>query len=240
VSISEPLSFRLEGLAAEAFDQFSDAGDYFWKSARFLDDELLRELKKIADYYPLSGDPESDRLALKLGEVRWSREQKKAKGAFSFLISAGNLFTSVSMLEQYLFRMCKEIEASPSNQGKLLDVRGNGVDRYFRYLRIHSVKPESIPFFHEILAIITLRNCVYHANGLLELSREAGYVRRIVEQKLYYEPINQVGKRREDRETLATVIMTGQGEQVRVGALLAWHSTHFFSNFVCQLCKNSL
>jgi hypothetical protein len=83
-------AFQLDGLALEAMDEFSDASDYFWKSMDFIDDEILRELKKIAIYFPLTGDTDKDALALKYGEQRWSYEHKKIKKTFSYLIATGN------------------------------------------------------------------------------------------------------------------------------------------------------
>ncbi|WOJ88836.1 hypothetical protein RZS28_13605 [Methylocapsa polymorpha] len=93
--------FPLEGLASQAFSEFSEAADYYWKSARLIDSELKSEALKLSDYYPLSGEEKADRIAIKLRKFRWTREHRKLTGVFPYLIAAGNLFSCVSLFEVF-------------------------------------------------------------------------------------------------------------------------------------------
>jgi hypothetical protein len=131
--------------------------------------------------------------------------------------------------------MCKEIEGAPNCQLKLSEFRGNGVERYFRYMRSHNIRPENIDLHSETEAIIRLRNCIYHANGMLELSRDSAHLRKIVDEKLYFEPVNQVGTRRKDHKPLAFITNGKFGEQVRVEKLLEWYSTGVYRDYFCAL-----
>jgi hypothetical protein len=112
----------LRGLAERAYGEFCDAADYFWKAAKFLDSELQEEVAKLSDYFPFTGDP--------LREARGRLELPMIRGTFSYLIYSGNLFSSASLFESYLFLMCKENERHAQNSFTHTESKGNGIERY--------------------------------------------------------------------------------------------------------------
>ncbi len=166
--------FSPDQLASHAMREFSDVADYFWKSMRFVENEMRSEVSKLEAYFPFCGDQERDRLAAKLRKMRWSLEQRKLNSVFPYLIANGNLFTCVSLFETYVLRLCQQLEKPNLN---LKGCKGAGIERFFRFLRSPGIQVNQTYLYSEINAILRLRNCLYHANGLLSLSRDEDQVR---------------------------------------------------------------
>jgi hypothetical protein len=57
--------------------------------------------------------------------------------------------------------------------------------RFITYFRRVGVEPERLRAFTEVKAVLTIRNCFMHASGVLDESRDAEEVRRLVAEKLY-------------------------------------------------------
>jgi hypothetical protein len=226
--------FTLSGLAAAAYGEFSDAGDYFWKASKFIQSELREEYSKLSIEYPLEPNWQEKLLASQSLLRRWAVEIPKINSVFTYLIYSGNLFTAASMLEKYLLLACKQIETSGSKI-RLFTHKGNGIERYYSFMRASGVSPESIKLYSETDALIRLRNCIYHASGLLEMSREARLIERIVEKQLYFESVNQAGTKRREHDPLAIIIDSKIGKQVRLAELMGWYSAHVFRDFFCAL-----
>lgn len=169
-------------LAEQAEWEFSAIGDYVWKAPRLIDLEKEREKKKLECF------PEHMAEAR---EFRRNFEFYRLENTFPYLIAMGNLFSVFSMFETYLMLLVGKVQERTSVS--ISGVSGNGVNRVFGYLRRLGIRPEESPIFEQISAAIKIRNCMHHANGMLDWSRDADELVRIQKAAIYLT--------REDRAT---------------------------------------
>ena len=78
--------FSFEQLARGALGEFSDLGDYVWKSPSLIKTQEQIELKKLDDYFPNNPD---------LRDLRWRGESQKLYRVFPYLLATSNLFYDV-------------------------------------------------------------------------------------------------------------------------------------------------
>ncbi|MNE76792.1 hypothetical protein D3C80_1730520 [compost metagenome] len=64
-------------------------------------------------------------------------------------------------------------------------IKGAGSEKIFNYFRKLGIPPENIAMHEPIKCAQKIRNCLMHAGGLLQLSKDADTIRTIVERKSY-------------------------------------------------------
>ena len=171
------LSNQIQNLGVRAEREFVDVSDFIWKAPRLIDQERKLELSKLDSYFP--NHPE-------LKERRWKMESHKLDHTFPYLIAVGNLFCVVSLFESYLLLLAGELQAHVTVQ--LRDVKGQGVSRLFKFFRSVGVSPERIRLYEQVQAAIKIRNCLTHASGMLDWSRENDDLRNIQSTGAYLSP----------------------------------------------------
>ena len=168
LSVSGMLRARIEQLSNRAWREFGNVSDFIWKAPRLIEHERKLELKKLDAYFP--NHPE-------FKERRWKTESHKLDHTFPYLIAVGNLFTALSLFEAYLLLLADELQAHTGLQVK--DVKGQGTSRLFAFFRQVGVMPERVELYEQVQAAIKIRNCLMHASGMLDWSRENDDLRRI-------------------------------------------------------------
>jgi hypothetical protein len=92
----------------------------------------------------------------------------------------------MSLFESYLLLLADEIQPHVTVQFR--DVKGQGVNRLFKFLRFAEIYPERISLYEQVQAAIKIRNCLIHASGMLEWSRESDELRKIQFTGAYLSP----------------------------------------------------
>lgn len=164
-------------LALSAQSEFDDAADYVWKAPRLVDHERKLELKKLDDYFP---NPSEFR------ERRWEHESRKLEHTFPYMIAVGNVLSTVSLFESYLVLLANEVK--PYTSVNLQAIKGRGVGRLFSYFRAVGAFPDRLSLWEQIQAAIKIRNCLAHASGMLDWSRDKDEIRRIHAHAIYLSP----------------------------------------------------
>lgn len=216
---------QLKSLQTRALLEFENIGDYIWKAPRLIDHERKIETLKLTNY------PENSEER----EYRRSVEFRKLDHTFPYLIAAGSLYSTVSIFEAYLLLLAAMLE---KRTGKSIrDVSGNGVNRVFAYLRKVGVRPDDLPLFDQISAGIRIRNCMLHANGILDWSRDGSELRRIQKARLYLSKEHRQIRMERGRDTEeVTIGESSFGERLIVDNLYAHVFTSYLSNFFYSLC----
>jgi hypothetical protein len=221
----------LQNLAVRCYVEFEDVSDFIWKSPRLLEAETRLEKRKLGHYFPLGDDEEKNARAKLLRSFRWTHENRKLTGVFPYLIAAGNLFSSIALFETYCLILCDEAE---KRTGRLVSsTRGSGLNRLFTYMKDVGIDRSGAELREQIDAAIKIRNCVFHASGLLAWSREEVQLRAIVKKQSYLSPFHRKRRAASQDWREEVVIVSGPlGEQLQVANgynhLLAYYlKTHF-------------
>ena len=66
------------------------------------------------------------------------------------------------------------------------DLAGNGFERYMSFLgKMVSVPRDKLTLWTQISRFATIRNCIVHASGFVEFSKEENQIRSIVQDRSY-------------------------------------------------------
>jgi hypothetical protein len=216
-------SDELAELGWRALHEFDDVADYIWKSPRLIDHEDKLERRKLEIHFP--GRPD-------MAKLRWDHESRKLTSVFPYLIAVGNLYTVLSLFENYLLLLHQLAKKQIVVAEDL--IRGQGATRCFNYFKESGIAIASINLYEQVQAAMRIRNCMVHAAGILSSSRETTELRRIQSKKIYLDP--ELRKKPiEDEEV--SIYKTTLGERLQItnsySHLLCSYSRDFFIN----LCK---
>jgi len=218
-------------IARDALLEFGDVADFIWKVPNFLDTETALEKRKLKAYFPLTGNPEQDELANMLRSARWSHESHKLEHRFPELIATGNLFTVLALFEAYCLKLGKLIEQR--TERSLLNVKGQGISRIFKFYSLVGIEYVSLPFFEQIDCALKIRNCLVHAEGLLSWSRDEVALRRSVRDRIFVDPgrrLKRDASRSNPREV--SIVSDTTGDRIRVTNDYAfdvvWYAKNYF------------
>ena len=178
------ISQSYSGIRSEILEDFNALLDYIWKSPRFVRYESELEEKKLEGYFP-EEEAKSDPHVEFLRNARKYFEDKQLQ-RFPRYIAASNLFLATSLFEHYLYAICRGFERLCDC--KVTEQRGNGCERFFRFLEQAGFKPRNASLYVQVDAALTIRNTLLHANGDLRLSRERRKVEDISNRKLFMKP----------------------------------------------------
>lgn len=168
------LEQKLDLMILRAKQEFNDVGDYIWKIPRFVESEYQVELQKLSSYFPDEPD---------LAKIRWKLESRKLEATFPFMISSGNIFSLTSLFEVYMLMLAKEVDSVAKVE--LNKTRGQGINKVFSFLKTCNIELNKLILWPQIDAAIKIRNCLMHASGLLDWSRDEEELRRIVKSSVF-------------------------------------------------------
>lgn len=221
---TENLLDKYKEIAYEAYFKFEDISDYVYKSQRLIEHETKSEIAKPDDYFP---NDESMR------ELRWKLESTKLKNVFPDLISSGNLFNVLSILETYLMILALELEKNLNKQ--LLSSKGNGINRIFNFLRYLGINLEEKKYYHQINAAIKIRNCLLHANGMLAWSKDVIELKRIQQSVIYLSHDHRDNEKYNKISIVNSVI----GERIQIDNNYPFILCFYATEFIVDLCKSA-
>lgn len=227
-----------DSLCNRARREFSTASDFVWKTPRFLEHEAKLEAEKLEEYYHINQNTEKDDLVKELRQLRATLEFRKIYLSFPFLMSTGNVFTIFSLFETYCLLLSKHLESLCAIQLKA--VPGSGVNRLFKHLLQCGLKLDRVPLRQEVLAAGKIRNCLFHASGLLSLSREEAELRNIVAQTTYLSKEHRQRYLELEKVPNEIRIQSGLlGDQLIVTNDYAWLLCNYLQDHFLGLCKEA-
>lgn len=213
-------------ISSTIYSDFNNAMDYIWKSPRLIENETKVELEKLDIYYPDAPDTAA---------LRWHFESKRLDQVFPYLNSIGNLFGVMSLFEAYLVRIAKVIE--DSSGAPISSTKGNGADRLLRYVRSQGIKIEDIGLYPQVVAGIKIRNCLFHATGMLEWSRDEEEIRRLQSSGTYLSREHRDRKVKSPREDEVRIVKHALGERLQVNNTYAWVLSYYLREFLIEVCS---
>jgi hypothetical protein len=181
-------------LAVSVLQEFNNLADYIWKTPNLLEHERSVEKEKLRAYFPVTGDPKRDELGERLRKARWGHESHKLFVSFPNWMATANLFLTLAQFESYCLRLVRLIEGR-SNLA-LADAQGRGTSKIFAFLQASGIDIFTRVYCREMQVSLRVRNCLIHAEGLLELDKDEKSLRRIIAKGKYLTPEHVERRRR--------------------------------------------
>lgn len=177
MSPSERCSYEISQILNSATTEWIDIMDFVWKSHYTITHEQAIEAEKVTHYFP-DAEKHADIIA-----ARAAIHKRRWDNTYPYMISSGNLFSTLSLFEAYILRLA--IATEQVSEIQVSSTKGVGSEKIFNYFRKLGISPENIAMHEPIKCAQKIRNCLMHAGGLLQLSKDADTIRTIVERKIY-------------------------------------------------------
>ncbi|OLF74982.1 hypothetical protein AWH60_10135 [Pseudoalteromonas haloplanktis] len=213
-------------LAHSAYEEFSDAADYIWKTPRFLESEKEDELAKLPIYFPNHPD---------IAEKRWEIEGRKIERTFPWLMSRGNLFSIASLYEAYLLLLAKEIEKVTHISLSL--TKGQGISKINNYFKTVGLDFKSVPLFEQVDAALKIRNCLFHASGILDYCKKPDQIISIVDNLTFLSEEHRHRRKASDRKVDEVIITTTKfGRRIEIINDYSFLAANYLRDYFIGLC----
>ena len=223
------------GIQVEILDDFSALLDYVWKSPRFVQYEADLEEKKLEAYFPKAEADANPRVDF-LRRARKHFEDDKLHRHFPRYIATSNLFLATSLFEHYLLSICRKAEKSCEQ--KIADQRGNGCERFFRFLKEIGFETYDAYLYNQVDAALTIRNAMLHANGDLRLSRERRKVENICNKELFIEPSRRkIGNGMADEWGKEEISISSDLNYVNINNFYSYRATAYYRDYLLDVSK---
>lgn len=168
------LYMLLGELEWKAYKEFSDVADYIWKSPSFLKHEKALEQHKLATYFPDGGIT---------AELRERTESTKLNETFPRLIAAGNLFSAMSLFENYVLLLLKVLQEHNTTVPK--PEFNKGVAAHLKATKQYGAEPYDAKYYEQVCTAISIRNCLMHAKGSLAAFSKADALKTQIGQSKF-------------------------------------------------------
>ena len=211
-------------------EEFVHISDFIWKSNRLTLKEKQRE-EEIYNIYARSSDAD-----MTVANLRWEHESFKINKVFPYLTNVSNLFTLISILEHNLFKLAKEIEKRETSL-LIKDIRKTGLNKLFEYFRKNGVILEKVTLFKQIQASIKIRNCFFHASGVVSWSKDAIELNNIVKNKFYFDKKDKENQQiNNNNEYIISIVESDFGKQLQLTHNYTFILSSYIKDFLQDLC----
>lgn len=223
------LERSIEDVAARANQEFCEVADFIWKTPRLIASERELELTKLDEYFPC--DPQSR-------AIRWDIESAKIDQVFPSLIAMGNLFVLLSLFEKHVLLLSTVL--SNHTSVLLADIKGNGFDRLIEFFRKVGIATAELHLHEQVKTAFKIRNCLIHASGVLECSRDSDSLREIVKSGKYLSPLHRAASRKQGGENDDVYI---QEQTTAIGSQLVIRNDYchilcsYLMSYFTELCR---
>ena len=231
------MNAELGDLGDQISAEFDGLLDYIWKSPNFIENEIKTERQKLDAYFPEAGNEADREQRLLLRKLRAHYEGENLFGRFPKFMASSNLFLSASLFEHFLLRLCRAVETH-TNQ-PLSDQKGNGVDRYLRFLGATLGPLNTSEHYTEVGAAIVIRNALLHADGEIEVCRNRVRLQQIVSKKLYLARDHRAEKDSSDSSWHPTVSITGDPARLKINNDYSYIAAAYLKKFLLSLTKGA-
>lgn len=224
---SEKLYSSIESQIEEEFVHISD---FIWKSNRL----IVEEKKREEEIYSICESSLSADMIV--ANLRWEHESFKINKVFPYLTNVSNLFTLISILEHNLLKLAKEIEKR-ENSLLINDIKKTGLNKLFEYFRKKGVVLEKVTLFKQIQASIKVRNCFFHASGVISWSKDATELNNIVKNKLYFDKKDKENPQiNTNQEYIISIVESDFGQQLQLTHNYTFILSIYIKDFLKNLC----
>ena len=232
-----PFSEQVAELGERFRAQFSHLLDYIWKAPRLIDHERRLEFSKLDAYFPIMGnDSKEDILNMDLQIRRWESESNKLENSFPRFMASSNLFIAASLFEISNASLAQIIESRSTD--RICNHKNQGLARIRNFYENHGINYKELRLHRQVEAALKIRNCLYHANGLLILSREQTALRDIIRNNIYLE--NDTRERIKKMSApidYIEITSSNIGEQILLKNEYAHIATAYFRDNFVELCS---
>jgi len=222
------LNALLGKLEWQAFHELNDISDYIWKSPRLLTHEKTLEQQKLETYFPDGG---------RTAEIRRHYESVKLNETFPRLIAVGNLFSTLSVFENYVLLLLNLLQEHSTTLPK--HESSQGVAAHLKAAKVYGAAPYDAKYYEQVCVAISIRNCLMHAKGLLAAFRSGEALKTQIKQCKFL--CSDDRKRRAVRgkslgSDLVSIEQAELGEQLAITNEYSHHVCFYLREYFCALC----
>jgi len=141
-------------------------------------------------------------------EIRWMFEGPKHDTFFPTALNYAFVVLVFITLETRLMRVCDVLHEVKGFPVRAKDMSGSGLERYLSYLsKLAGVNRSKLPNWQAVSKLTIIRNCIVHASGIVNYSKDAQEIRSMVINRSYLTKVhrtniekyeNREGKKRND------------------------------------------
>ena len=207
------------------YADFNDTLDGVWKFCEHIDH--LKKKEKIDT---------PDQGAEVKKSIRWLLEAGKLHHTFPRLLNYSFLIHSWILLETSCLALCQHVASKQQSRFKIRDINGQGLERCLLFLnRLEVCQKQDLVNYEAIALINTLRNCIAHANGILEESKDRERIEiGLSRQYVLMDPMGD-----QPRKWIVGndvwIEETELGHRLRFSQFGAYHCTAIVRNFFVEL-----
>jgi len=221
---------KYSSIESQIEEEFMYISDFIWKSNYLILEEKKRE-KEIYNMY------EEASIDMTTANLRWEYESFKINKIFPYLTNISNLFTLISILEHNLFKLSKELENRDSSL-LISDIRGAGINKLFEYFKKKNINLEKVTLFKQIQASIKIRNCFFHASGVISWSKDDIELKNIVKNKLYFDQeFREKPNIKNNKEWIISIVKSDYGQQLQLTHNYTFILSSYIKDFLIGLCR---
>ncbi|AHJ12953.1 hypothetical protein [Sulfurospirillum multivorans] len=221
---------KYSSIESQIDEEFMHISDFIWKS-NYL---ILEEKKREKEIYSMYEEAAIDMITANL---RWEYESFKINKIFPYLTNVSNLFTLISILEHNLLKLAKELESRDSSL-LISDIRGVGINKLFEYFKKKNINLEKVTLFKQIQASIKIRNCFFHASGVISWSKDDIELKNIVKNKLYFDQeFREKPNIKNNKEWIISIVKSDYGQQLQLTHKYTFILSSYIKDFLKELCR---
>jgi hypothetical protein len=204
---------------------FNELADYLWKSPSFIEAQRMRE--------GMVGKKPTQRPH----PLRWALEVRKLYLVFPSILAGANLFATVSLFELKILDLARLLVRG----GRLTQPEGpiDGLARTLRHFYDAGIRGANSEPAAQAMAAIKIRNAVAHAGGILDRSRNAEELRRIVATRSFLIDRHRGAKHdpADPNSPNVAVMDTPIGRQLVITNGYPWILSGYLRDFLVELCE---
>ena len=156
----------------ETFDTFNGLIDYVWKARQMFNDLRKRERDNLMLM------PEEART------FRWDFESRHHDYLFPMALHYSFIVLIHIEVEARLKATCDIIQKMRGIPLNARDLRGDTIEQCMIFLdKLVGIPRDKFSYWPDIADLAKIRNCIVHASGRIEKSRDKVYLHRLVQQK---------------------------------------------------------
>jgi len=209
-------------LAVFAQMDFNFSADYIWKAPTLIEALSEIEERKLKAFR----DPHRAR------ELR-RMEQLKLKALFPTFVAQGSLFLVCSLLESYVLQLAAEVQEILKHS--LDRAAGSGITKWLTYLRRIGVDTSGIFLWPQVDAALKIRNCLAHAQGAIQLSKDETEIRRIVKSRTFLKAEHR--KRASTHPPVEVeIVKSALGDRLEITNGYSWLAASYLRDYFSDLC----
>jgi len=213
---------KVDAVQKEIAHEFSDLSDFIWKLPQFIETQEIIEREKLDAMFPVDGDD----FTKKLREIRFYLEFSKIYIKFPTHLAASTLFLASSFFEGWLIRIAKKFESELPISFNQID--GKGFKKLVNFFQRNGVDFNKFHHMPQIHAAIKIRNCLSHAYGFIDHSRDHVEIRRIIDRGIFRTDDHPMPYDPETDSPLVKIIPSDWGDSLTISPEYGFLASSYF------------